>query len=378
MKESATYGAMVLTNAKSDTTDEGMSQPIQTSLSRSARLLEVLGSYDQVLVVMHDNPDPDAIASGWGVEVLVRETLGHTVRVVGGGAIVRAENRHMVELLHPPIELVDDVSVDKSTATILVDCGSDATNHLLTRKGIEPIGVIDHHVNGTPRIDFPFDDIRPDVAASATIVASYLQEQGIEPGAKLATAMLYAIRSETCGHETHYSALDRSILPWLTERGEPALLAEIENAPLTRNYYGDLLLALQSTFTYGDVAHCFLPRAAGAEIVGEVADLLVRCEGLHRVLCAAIVGKDLLLSARTQRGYGNAAELLARTLDGLGGSGGHSHRAGGKIAGVGRGTKIAERHHDELRHRWLTTCGVVRRRGTRLIAPRDILGNLQS
>jgi nanoRNase/pAp phosphatase (c-di-AMP/oligoRNAs hydrolase) len=274
--------------------------------------------------------------------------------------------------------LVEDIAVDDQPATVLVDCGADATNHLLTRRGIEPVAVIDHHVNGGPVAHALFEDIRPDVAASATIVASYLREQQIEPGPKLATAMVYALRTETCGYETHFSELDRTTLPWLTERSEPGMLAEIVNAPLTREYFGDLLLALQNTFLYDDAALCFLPRAAGAEIVGEVADMLIRCQNIRRVLCAAIVGEDLLFSARTGKGCGSAVRLLVETLAGLGGGGGHAHRAGGKISGVGRGAKIADGLHEQLRGRWLAACGVKRKRGTRLIPKREIVEHLES
>ena len=174
--------------------------------------------------------------------------------------------------------------------------------------------------------------------------------------------------------EPKHSALDRSVVTWLTDLADPTLLAEIENAPMEPDYFGDLLLALQRTFVYDDAALCFLPRAAGAEIVGEVADLLVRCRGIRRVLCAAIVGEDLLLSARTERGSDNAARLLQATLDGLGGCGGHAHRAGGKVPHVG--TRVSGDLHDELRSRWLAACGVHRQRGTRLVARREIVENL--
>ena len=187
-----------------------------------------------------------------------------------------------------------------------------------------------------------------------------------------------SIRTDTRGYQTHYSAADRAVLPWLTERGEPSLLAEIENAPLTREYFGDLLLALQNTFLYDDAALCFLPRAAGAEIVGEVADMLVRCDGVRRVLCAAIVGEDLLVSVRTRRGFDKAIYLLQKTLTGLGSAGGHAHRAGGKIPDVGRGQKITDHLHNELRNRWLSACNISHRRGTRLIAKREIIENLGS
>lgn len=353
-----------------------MSSTLTATISKSDELLQTLAEYERVLVVMHDNPDPDAIASGWGVAILVEEKLGLPIRLVGGGAIVRAENRHMVDLLSPPIELVDEVAIDAKTAAVLVDCGAEATNHVVTRQGIKPVAIIDHHTNGQAP-DAPFVDIRPDAAASATIVASYLREQGIELGAKLATAMLYAVRSETCGHETYFSPLDRAILPWLTTHGEPALLAEIENAPLTRSYFADLLLALQSTFLHENVAICFLPRATGAEIVGEVADMLVRCDEIRCVLCATILYGDLLLSARTQPGYGSATNLLVTTLDGIGGAGGHEHRAGGKITGVGEDPEVVETLHDDLRKRWLNACGIKQQSGSRLIAKREIVENLE-
>lgn len=344
--------------------------------ARSRRLLSVLEPYEQVLVVMHDNPDPDAIASGWAIKLLVEARAGLPARLVGAGAIVRAENRHMVNLLNPPLELVDVLCAEPRTAAILVDCGPGALNHACARDAIQPVAVIDHHALDNSNVPLAFRDIRPHVAASASIAASYLREQGLEPGVKLATALWYALRTETRGSQTYHSQLDRSVLPWLTEHADPTLLAEIENAPLPRDYYGDLVLALQRTFLYDDAAMCLLPRAAGAEVAGEVADLLIRSEGIRRVLCGAIVGKNLVISVRTERGGDDAAQLLQRTLDGIGRGGGHAHRAGGTIANVGRGPRVSDDLQNELRDRWLAACGVDRQRGTRLVARREIVENL--
>ena len=255
-----------------------------------------MASYGQVLVVAHDNPDPDAVAAGWAIVRLIEEKLNKPARLLGGGDIIRAENRHMVRLLGPPIELVDDLAPPDDAAVVLVDCQSGNQNHVFGGGVVEPVAVIDHHPSRYRNQRLEFRDIRPNVAATASIAACYLREQQVEPGSKLATALLFAIRTETRGSETHYSRIDRSVLLWLTERSDPSLLAEIESAPLSSAYYGDLILALQSTFLYGDVALCLLPRAAGPEIVGEVADLLIRCESVWRVLCGAVVHGDLILS----------------------------------------------------------------------------------
>jgi nanoRNase/pAp phosphatase (c-di-AMP/oligoRNAs hydrolase) len=345
-----------------------------TTFSRSSELLSALGKYRRVAIIMHDNPDPDAIASGWAISVLVQEKLGIPVRLLGSGAIVRAENRHMVDLLMPPIELVSELDLDAGTASVLVDCGLGTTNHLGTRSGIMPVAVVDHHLHRNGEGTLPFVDIRTAAAATASIAAGYLREQRVDPGMKLATAILYAIRTETRGSETSHSPMDRAVVTWLTEFADPTLLAEIENAPLEVEYFGDLVLAMQRTFIYDDAALCFLQRASGAEIVGEVADLLVRCRGIRRVLCAAVIGDDLLLSVRTQRDTDNAARLLQATLDGVGGCGGHAHRAGGKVPDVGN--KFRDDLNDELRARWLKACAVDRLRGTRLVPRREIIENL--
>jgi nanoRNase/pAp phosphatase (c-di-AMP/oligoRNAs hydrolase) len=265
--------------------------------------------------------------------------------------------------------------LEADTATILVDCSSTTANHLLSDSMLRPVAVIDHHESVGRRERVAYRDVRPKVAASATIAASYLREQQVEPSPELATALLYAITTETKGSEFHYSKLDRRIVTWLSEKADLAKLAEIENAPLSHGYYSDLVLALQSTFVYDEAAICYLPRAEGAEIIGEVADLLVRSENLKKILCAAIVDGGLYLSVRTDRDAGNAAELVQRTLEGLGMGGGHEHRAGGKIP-LTQHEGSTDQVFDQLRSRWLAACHVDRQRGTRLVPKREIVRNL--
>lgn len=343
---------------------------------QSERLLNVLADFGLVRIVTHDNPDPDAMAAGWGLYTLFQERLDCPVELVGGGAIVRAENRHLVDLLNPPLQIVDKLNDDGKSATVLVDCTLGTSNHLATRGCLHPAAIIDHHFGGLPPVGVAFTDIRPFVAATATIVASYLREQGIEPGVKLASAMLYAIRTETCGCETEHSPLDRAIVLWLTGRAEPGLIAEIENAPLARSYFSDLVLALQGTLLFNETALCLLPRASGTETVGEVADLLIRCKGLRRVLCGAVIDENLYVSVRTRGDDGSAVELLQKTLEGIGGGGGHAHRAGGKVVGFAPAGQMTESMEQQLRQRWLSACGEDHHRPKRLIGLREIVENL--
>ncbi len=346
--------------------------------NRSERLLHVLDPYAQVLAVTHDNPDPDAIASGWAIVWMVQQKLGKPARLLGGGDIVRAENKHMLHLLRPPMELVRNIACPPGAAVVLVDCGPGSENHLFASDCVPPVAVIDHHsLDGRRRLPrLAFRDIRPRIAASATIAACYLREQKLEPSEQLATALMYAIRTETRGTQTYHSRTDRSAMLWLTERANFTQLAEIENAPLSVEYFSDMALALQNTRLYGDAAYCLLPRASGAEIVGEVADLLIRCESIRRVLCGAVLYGDLVVSVRTDYGAENATALVQTTLQGIGQAGGHSHRAGGKIPGVDGSPILGSKLENELRRRWLSACGLPLGDGTHLIARQEIARNL--
>jgi len=339
---------------------------------RSDRLLAVLEEYTRVAVITHDTPDPDAIAAGWAIHTLVRQRLNRPARLIGGGAIMRAENAHLVRILQPPLELVNDFAPGADCAPVLVDCSPEGANHLLGDGQARPVAVIDHHKAVQARIRVRHRDIRPRAAAAATIAASYLREQDLTPSPELATALIYAVRTEAHGRRERFTRSDRGVLTWLGPWVDHQRLTEIEDAPLSRPYYEELMLALGTTFLYDDVAVCFLPLAAGGEIVGEVADLLIRCTEIRRVLCGAVVGGALILSARTARGGGDAVRLVGATLKGLGHWGGHHSRAGGRIVGDGQEPRITQQTVETVKTRWLEACHANAQRGVRLVTRKEI------
>jgi len=343
-------------------------------VKRSDRLLSVLGEYRETMVIMHNNPDPDAIATGWAILTLIRRRLHKPVRLLGRGPILRAENRQLVRLLQPPIQLVDEITQDAGTATVLVDCSPASFNHLLGGNRA-PTAVIDHHESEGDEFRIPFRDVRPKVTASASISTEYLREQYMEPSPEMATALVYAIRTEMIGARKALSRLDHSALRWLSGSADYDLLSEIENPPLPQHYYEELLWGLESVLVYSDSALCFLPRITAPEIVGEFADLLIRCDGLQCVLCGGRLGDDFLLSARSKGDERTALALLNHVLRQLGHCGGHLHRAGGIICVTTCGKNLEELEQ-ELRARWLDACENTVRGGRRLAGRKQIKNRL--
>ncbi|MCB0345815.1 MAG: DHH family phosphoesterase [Bdellovibrionales bacterium] len=341
---------------------------------RAKELLDTLRKFERALIVAHDNPDPDAIGAGWALCSLINKHLSIPTRLVSGGIIVRAENLKMVELLGPPLELLSELDVQPNEAIVLVDTNPSLTNHLVHGSGHTVTAVIDHHsTEASFRVSYR--DIREQLSSSSAIVSSYYWELSETPEAKLATALFYGIRTDMEGR-TKFGRIDQKALSWCTQYANLDVFRQIVSAPRSSAYYEDVVFALQNTFVYEKTAICFLPTASGPEIVGEIADMLIRAEAIDSLMCSAVLGESVVVSTRTTTAGGNSLELTRKALSGLGYVGGHERRSGARIALEHATEKLTESLQHDLRQRWLDACKVSATRGKRLVAKRAILENL--
>jgi hypothetical protein len=83
--------------ADADTGPKNPPRPRAEVTERLSEMRWVLGEATHALVLTHDNPDPDAIASAAGLGFLIERISGIPVTVAFGGIIGRAENRSLME-----------------------------------------------------------------------------------------------------------------------------------------------------------------------------------------------------------------------------------------------------------------------------------------
>ena len=85
-----------------------------------------------VLILTHDNPDPDALASGKAFATLLKSAWNIPSRLLYSGLVQRAENRAMLNLLTPEWEHSDVLTgLDQFSALALVDTQPGAGNNRL-------------------------------------------------------------------------------------------------------------------------------------------------------------------------------------------------------------------------------------------------------
>ena len=186
-----------------------------------------------VLILTHDNPDPDALASGKAFATLLKTAWNISSRLLYSGLVQRAENRAMLTLLTPEWEHGDVLSgLDEFSALALVDTQPGAGNNRLHTTHTPNI-VIDHHHPLREKTEIvPYVDIRPEIGATVTMLAQYLQAAEIDPDPDLATAMFYAIKTDTRGLSRGASAIDKVFYIELLTQTDHNKLIQIEQAGL--------------------------------------------------------------------------------------------------------------------------------------------------
>src|SRR5687768_11827663 len=108
------------------------------------KLLALDMSGGSLLILTHENPDPDAIASAAALRHLLVEKRGVDAVVAYTGIIGRAENRSMLSLLDLGAHHLDHYQGRDFAYTALIDAQPLTGNSFLPDKRLPDI-VIDHH-----------------------------------------------------------------------------------------------------------------------------------------------------------------------------------------------------------------------------------------
>jgi len=301
--------------------------------NRIQKLGNIVQGKKKVLIVIHDNPDPDALASALGFKYLLQSVWKISGVISYGGIIGRAENKAMIKLLNIDIVPYQRIHLKDFSLIALIDTQPGSGNNSLPPACIPDI-IIDHHVpvyKKSKHADFP--DIRTGYGSTSTIIAEYLISAGIlDTNKKIATALLYGIKSDTrdLGRETGEN--DMSAYLQLFPLALLKVLSRIEHPKLSRSYFKVISRAINSALIFKDVVIADLGKVESADNLAEMSDFLIRVDDVKWALCMGEYDGNLYFSMRTTIRKANAGLLAKKMTHTRGSGGGHAMVAGGRIS----------------------------------------------
>jgi nanoRNase/pAp phosphatase (c-di-AMP/oligoRNAs hydrolase) len=298
---------------------------------RLALLLEAVGDASSVLILPHNDPDPDAIASAVALRYLLEQKLGVEGRIAYKGIIGRAENKALVHFLGRPMRRLRALDLHQAATVALVDTQPSAGNNPLPLHSAAPAIVLDHHPWREATATARFADVRVELGATSTILTEYLQAADIEPTTQLATALFYGVKTDTMGLVRGATPADVAAYFYLQSHIDVEALVEIERAQVPAEYFQRLNAVLQSARVYDEVVISYVGAMSRPDMAAEMADLLLRLRGTQWVVCTGAYQDDLILAVRSRDRRGGAGQLAQSIVGEQGSAGGHGTMAGGQI-----------------------------------------------
>lgn len=289
--------------------------------------------YNEIWIQCHDNPDPDAIGSGFALYVYYR-SMGKYVRLFYSGKNRISKNNLLImkEMLDIPLEYIspEEAALSEAPGLLLtVDCQYGSGN--VTRIKAKNIATIDHH----PMESGIGDNLRicPGLGSCATLVWKMLCEEKypVNTDRKMGTALYYGLYTDTNQFSELFGAEDLDMRDALVI--DSHIMQKLRKTNLSLRELEVAGIAMKNYFY--DPSHRYaiiktLP--CDSNVLGLIADFLMQVGEIDLCVVYNEVEDGFKLSVRSCIMEVNSNELAAYLTKEIGTGGGHYEKAGGFIS----------------------------------------------
>lgn len=293
------------------------------------RFCRVVKSREEVVVLLHPNPDPDAMASGMAVAHLV-ESVGTRATIQHAGEVRHPENRAFADVFDLDLRQIDDARGLACRDVVLVD--HNDPRGFAGAGGLTPLAVIDHHPGGGEGA--LFTDVRTDYGACATIMVEYLRDREIPIPTVLATALLRGIQSDTKSMTRGCTPAEFDAAEFLYDAVDPVLLDRVATPSLDAEFLDVRARAIANRVEDGPFVVSDVGTVTNVDAIAGAADELRRIAGSSAVVVCGTHDGTLHLSGRSRDDSVHVGEALRQAVDDIPMSdgGGHARMGGAQVS----------------------------------------------
>lgn len=280
-----------------------------------------------VYIQTHDYPDPDALASAYALQYLLK-TQGIEAPICYFGTVDKVNIRMMMDVFEISPLLKDEMDeIDENSVVINVDVQKNNSN--LTDMRGEELVCIDHH----PWVTQEHYDvvIHRIVGACATIVTRLYEELGVDIPEKIATALLYGIKMDTRNLCAGVTDEDLEAFSKLHHLADGRLILRLDNNSLQLSDLRAYGAAIQNIAVYGKLGFVHIPFDCPDGLIASVSNFILALDAVEIAVVYAERGRGLKFSVRSELSNINAGQLINLALREVGNGGGHMTMAGGLV-----------------------------------------------
>lgn len=279
----------------------------------------------RVFIQTHNFPDPDAIASAFGLQTLLERFNIHTT-ICHHGNVERSATANMVSEFGIKMTEVSELK-DMTDEDYIITVDSQKGNaNILDLVGNE-VACIDHHPTFC-RSDYQYLDIRL-VGSCATIIADYYMSYKMDMPREVATALLYGLKMDTLDFTRGVTDLDIVVYRYLFDRADNQLIRRFQSGVMQYDELESFVESMKNIEIYNGIAFAFLNFKCTDAFVATVSDFILNLDVVTFAVVYSRRETGFKFSVRSELDELNAGSIAAKALQRVGSGGGHRSMAGG-------------------------------------------------
>jgi nanoRNase/pAp phosphatase (c-di-AMP/oligoRNAs hydrolase) len=287
------------------------------------RIYEQFQIDDHVLILI--NADPDAIASAMAMKRLLWRHVNHVI-ISHVNKIVRPDNLAMIRLLSAKLVPFEKIDPEQFNRFVLLD--SQPNHHPVFSQFSFDV-IIDHHPDTKP--EAAFVDIHPQYGANATIMTEYLKTAKIKPATHLATALFYAIKTDTGNFNRTALTEDVRAFQYLFPLVNIHIIQKLEFAEMRMDFLKYYQIALDTMMIREGKIYVYLGAISTPDICVSIADFFTRIHSVTWSIISGTCSEELTLVVRNDGMQRDAGIAIQKAFGKYGSAGGHKSMARAQI-----------------------------------------------
>lgn len=287
------------------------------------KFYELFSSDDQILIPIF--ADPDAIGSAMAMKRLLWRKIS-SITIATINTVKRPDNLALISLLGVKLTPIKDIQPEQFSKVIYID---SQPSHNPAFEKFEPDIIIDHHPEGD--LQATYKDIRPRYGATATIMLEYLKAANIKPSEKLATALYWAIKTDTDSFNRKAIYEDVRAFQYLFQFANIQWIRKIESAEIRPAFLKHFKTAIECRKKRKDWLFSHLGTVSTPDVCVIIADFFLKIEDINWSIISGIYGNKLIIIFRSFGYRRNAGAVAERGFSEIGSAGGHKTMARAEI-----------------------------------------------
>jgi nanoRNase/pAp phosphatase (c-di-AMP/oligoRNAs hydrolase) len=284
---------------------------------RTHKLRELTEKAEHILILTQHDPDPDALASGLALRALLGRNRS-TAPIGSFGKVTRSENVSMVRLLDIHYATINQQSLSKYSMLAMVDVQPPYFGDYVLKTDI----VFDHHPHVAP-YRCSFKDVRVKYGATASILTEYLLSNDIKINQRLATALLYGIKTDTLLLEREVSPADINAFAYLYPLANHNLIRKMEHPSFNPDEVHSFITVLRKQKLIDNILFAHLGLLKQEDIIPRLADFCLQVAGADWSVVSGLFQRNLVISVRNVGYVRHAGELVKKIFHDNSIAGGH-------------------------------------------------------